>query len=205
MIKRSISQIRFMREFIKNPMKMGSITPSSKFLANKMIDEICLKKNNFIIELGAGTGAITKNIIEKVEDQNNFLTVEINPQLATFLKDKFPNLNIAEISAEFLKEYLTENNLPQANGIISGLPWAIFNDQIQNTILTSIVDSLAQNGTFVTFAYIHALKMKPAKLFKQKLNKHFKSVQVSTPIWINIPPAIIYICKDPAPTKPHLN
>lgn len=201
MIKRSINQIRFMREFIKNPMKMGSITPSSKFLANKMIEEINICNNHFIVELGAGTGAITKNLIEKIDDQNNFLSVEINPKLSAFLKAKFPNLNIAEISAEHLKDYLTENNLPQADGIISGLPWAIFNDSIQNKILKNIVDSMTKDGTFVTFAYIHALKMKPAKSFKQKLNKHFKSVQISSPIWINIPPAIIYICKDPYRSK----
>ena len=112
-----------------------------------------------------------------------------------FLEKEFPTLKIAPISAEKLDQYLLENGLSKATHIISGLPWAIFNEDLQEAILASIVKSMQPEGIFTTFAYVHALKLKPAKNFKEKLSSFFGNVEVTSPVWMNIPPAIVYNCR----------
>ncbi len=184
-----------MKEFIKHPLKTGSITPSSAFLAEKMLEHIPSDKSKFIIELGPGTGAITKHIIPKLSKDCQFLGVEINEEMIKFLETEYPDMKIAPISAENLDKYLIESGLSKATHIISGLPWAIFNEELQEAILASIVKSMREDGVFTTFAYVHALKLKTAKNFKEKLSSFFETIEMTSPIWMNIPPAIVYHCR----------
>lgn len=183
-----------MKEFLKHPMKTGSITPSSSYLADKMLENVNCENSEFIVELGPGTGAITKHIVSRLKSDCQFLALEINPEMIKCLQDEFENINIAPISAEILDQYLDENHLPKANHIISGLPWAIFNEKLQEAILRSIVKSLHSEGEFTTFAYMHALKLKPARHFKEMLDSLFNNVEVSSPVWRNFPPAVVYRC-----------
>ncbi|PCJ62038.1 MAG: SAM-dependent methyltransferase [Planctomycetota bacterium] len=187
--------MRLIKEFIKHPSKTGSISPSSSFLSLKMLEPYTANENRgFIVELGPGTGAITKYILEEINDIKDFLTIEINTNMVKHLIKKYPELDIAPISAEYLHEYLTEKKLPKPSHIISGLPWAVFKDELQDKILESVSTSLEENGCFTTFAYLHALKLKSAIKFREKLNKTFSKVETTSPIWRNIPPAIVYHC-----------
>ncbi len=59
-------KILFFKQFIENPRQIGSITPSSNKLSNKMIEQIDFKKARYVIELGPGTGSYTrKNLIKE--------------------------------------------------------------------------------------------------------------------------------------------
>lgn len=184
-----------MKEFIKHPMKMGSIAPSSSYLADKMLEQINSNNNQFVVELGPGTGAITKHILPKLSNLNQFLGIEINIEMIKYLENEFPSIKIAPISAEKLNIYLVENGLPSPSHIISGLPWAIFNDDLQEAILASIAASLKSDGVFTTYAYVHALQLKTAKNFRKRLSKFFENIEVTSPVWMNIPPAIVYHCR----------
>ena len=137
----------------------------------------------------------SKKWMLNIEYLDLFLAVEINDEMIKFLEKEFPTLKIAPISAEKLDQYLLENGLSKATHIISGLPWAIFNEDLQEAILASIVKSMQPEGIFTTFAYVHALKLKPAKNFKEKLSSFFGNVEVTSPVWMNIPPAIVYNCR----------
>jgi phospholipid N-methyltransferase len=70
--------IEFLQAFIKNPLKVGAITPSSPELAREMLKGIEPNEKNIILELGVGTGAITKFIGEVVPDEKSYLGIEID-------------------------------------------------------------------------------------------------------------------------------
>lgn len=80
---------KFIKEFIKSPKYIGAISPSSKFLANKMIENIEFEKCNCIIEYGAGTGVFTKEVILRKEESTIFLVFEKNKKFADMLKSKY--------------------------------------------------------------------------------------------------------------------
>jgi phosphatidylethanolamine/phosphatidyl-N-methylethanolamine N-methyltransferase len=103
-------------------------------------------------------------------------------------------LDICPRSAADLPDELLKRNIAGANLIVSGLPWSIFSDELQDSILAATAAGLTHDGVFSTFAYVHALKLKQARVFSEKLKKHFSDVQTSKVIWRNLPPAIIYHC-----------
>ncbi len=152
------------------------------------------KTNKNIVELGPGTGAITTQIIQHMGEYNNFLGIELNEKIHHYVSMRFPQHKIILDNAVNLPQIIKKENIDPIDIVISGLPWAIFPGDLQDQILSAIVQSLKDEGIFSTFAYIHGYVLPAAKRFKHKLYKHFSKVEKSSIIWKNIPPAYVYKC-----------
>lgn len=184
---------KFIKEFIKNPMTTGAIAPSSSSLAKEILHYWPKKENATVIEYGPGTGAITKKIVEKMK-KHEVVAFELNSQFIKKLQSDFSTIKIINESAESLPKILKDSDMEKASLIVSGLPWAVFNVKLQNSILDVTTENLQEDGVFSTFAYIHALRMKRARHFEDLLNKKFVEVRRSKVVWRNLPPALIYHC-----------
>jgi len=191
-----LSVFNFIQTAIKNPISTGAVAPSSRFLAREILRYWPEDKKGLIVEYGPGTGAFTKVVDQKLNSEN-YVGLELNPDFTKNLNKFYPHLDILEKSAADLPEVIQSKSLPNPSLIISGLPWANFNPELQKSILGSTVENLDQEGTFSTFAYVHALKLKKAQAFKGLLQDHFSDVATSKVIWRNLPPAVIYHCRKP--------
>ncbi|MEI7694374.1 MAG: hypothetical protein WCI64_01825 [Chlorobium sp.] len=80
-------KILFLKKYLQDPQSIGSVLPSSEFLAKAMFTSIKELDQVNIIEIGAGTGAITKHI-----SSLNPLLVEIDKEFCTLLRQNYPNL-----------------------------------------------------------------------------------------------------------------
>lgn len=174
--------------FLKKGNKVGSITPSSKFLIKKMLDPVSFSDNMCIAEFGTGTGNITRELLARMPGRSLLLAFEINPELfqQLHLELKDDRLQLINDSAEHLEKYLQQHGRQKADYIISSLPLAILDRELEERILDCVVRSLAPGGAFVQFQY------SPASL--KKLRDRFSEVKTDfTPY--NIPPALVYTCK----------
>lgn len=190
------SKLAFMTQFIKHPGKVGAVMPSSNELAEQMVAPIYLNKVKVIVEYGTGTGVFTKYIRDRIDlSKTTFFSFEMNEEMVKIARQNIPDVEIYQDSAEKLREYLKKHDAKHADAIVSGLPWAIFPDELQENILYETVQGLKKGGVFTSFAYVHGLILPAARRFKEKLIKYFSEVNVSPIIWKNIPPAIVYRCK----------
>ena len=121
----------------------------------------------------------------------------MNKNCVEHLSKRFPNNNFHHGSAERIQEYLQQYHLENAEAIISGLPWAVLPEEMQNKIFDAILHNLSADGIFVTFAYSHAKYMPRARRLKHRLEKYFDKVKTSPTIWKNVPPAFFYECRYP--------
>ena len=177
----------FIKEFWKDKKMIGSILPSSKFLAAKMLNHIPLENTKLIIELGPGTGIFTEKIIEKIDASTHLIVLELNPELCKDLKAKInlPNVHIKEASADKIGEIMKEFCFEKADIIISSLPLANFSVELRNSILEIVHDSLDEKGSFIQFQYsLNAFK---------NLKKLFPVVKLNFTA-LNFPPAFVYTC-----------
>ncbi len=182
--------MRFLTEFIKDPKSIGAIAPSSKGLAELITAE--LDGSQVIVELGPGTGSFTELICSKKRSDSRFLAIEYKDVFAEQIRERFSGVEVYKDSAVNISKYLRG---AKAGCIVSGLPWAIFNDEQQNELLAAIYDSLAPNGTFSTFAYVHGLILPAGINFRRKLNEKFHDVKKSRIVWKNLPPAFVYVAR----------
>ena len=189
-----MSGFLLLKNFIKSPISVGSIWPSSHALANNITTGINLENSSSIVELGPGTGVFTAYIIKKKKYNAKFFVVELNPELCNIVKDKYPTVTVYNESAANLELLKNEENLENIETIISGLPWASFSPYVQNSIMEAIHASLKPNGMFTTFSYVQGALLPSAIKFRRLLKKYFSSVETSNIVWRNIPPAFIYRC-----------
>ena len=73
--------IEFLQAFVKNPLKVGAIAPSSTDLAKKMLAGLAPGEDNIILELGVGTGAITKHLRNILPNPDSYLGIELDADL----------------------------------------------------------------------------------------------------------------------------
>lgn len=183
------NKLKFFKEFWKERRVVGAISPSSIFLAKKMISSIDFKSAKILVEFGPGTGIFTKEILKKMRKDATLLVFETQKtfcdQIEAEIKDE--RMVLINDSAEKIGEYLQKNGCDLADHIISSLPFTVIPTQIKNSILTQSVKFLSDKGSFLQFQY----SLNAHKLLKSK----FKYVKLDfTPM--NIPPAFIYRCQN---------
>ncbi len=179
---------KFFKAFLADPWVTGSIIESSPFLVKKMLAPVDFQKAKIIVELGAGTGVITRKILKKMGSGTSLLCFETNKILVKELKKKIqdPRLNVYSDSAEKFGRYLKRFGCDKADYIISGLPLVVLPKKTGDKIIEEILKNLHPKGAYVQFQY----SLTSQKLFK----KLFAEVNTSfTPL--NIPPAFVYRCR----------
>ena len=177
----------FIKQFWKDKKMIGSMVPSSKYLAAKMLDHIPFKNTKLIIELGPGTGIFTEKIIQKLDVTTQLIVLELNSEFYQELKAKIchSNVHIKEASADKIGEIMLELGFEKADIIISSLPLANFSAKLRNSILEVVKESLNENGSFIQFQYsLNAYK---------NLKQLFPVVKLNFTA-LNFPPAFVYTC-----------
>lgn len=193
-----MSAITFLREFARDPVQLGAVAPSGRDLARCMVDAADLKPGQVVVELGAGTGPMTAEILARRPlDQGPFVALEPNESLVPILKGRFPNARIEARYAQDLRQILTEMGQTQADRVVSSLPWAIWSEQLQKDVFDAILDVLAPDGRMVTFGYLHSQLLPAARRFRKVLDSRFDAVSTTRVAWLNVPPALVFVCDRP--------
>ena len=147
--------IQFLQAFLKNPGTVGSITPSSPELARRMVAGLRPDENNVVMELGVGTGAITKFLQEIVSDDKSYLGVELDRDLVRILKKNYPEMKIIRGNALEASEIHRKSGLGKVGTIICCLPFVSMPNEVGEKILLEIDKFMQKGCTFRTFQYAH--------------------------------------------------
>jgi Phospholipid N-methyltransferase len=187
--------MRFIKEAVRAPHLTGAIAPSSRHLARVIVEKARVAEADRILEIGPGTGVFTRRILEAKQPQARFLAVERNPNFVTDLQVRFPELKVVSGCASKLRSHASDHAVEEADSIVSGLPWAIFDEKAQRNILGEIRDVLAPGGTFATFAYFGPHWLPGGQSFRRLLRSVFPNTKTSHVVVRNVPPAFVYYCR----------
>lgn len=181
--------IQFLQAFLKNPLKVGAIAPSSSELAQKMMQDISPNENEIILELGVGTGAITKFLREIVPNRESYLGIELDKDLVKSLKRKFPELKIIRGNACEVFSLHQKTNLGKVGYIISCLPFVSIPNEVGEIILREIDKFMAEGCVFRTIQYAHGYYMPSAIKLREYMEKRYGKAKKSQLVIKNVPPA----------------
>jgi phospholipid N-methyltransferase len=184
--RRGLSGFVFFRQFLKDPRAVGSVWPSSRFLAEAMTQGIDFD-NDFIVELGCGTGAVTSHIAQKLKRPENYLGFEIRRELQSRLRIRFRELRIVAASATELHTYADLSKHP-LNAIVSSLPFTSIDKLVSEQILNTYIEALSPGGVFRMFLYAHTISLPRNQRFIEKLSQSLEFSESELIVW-NFPPA----------------
>jgi len=189
--------VSFLLEFVRDPMTVGAVAPSSPALARVATAAVPRSGSPVVVELGAGTGSFTAAIQRRLAGRGRHIAVEVNPRFAQALTASYPQVDVVQADATDLSTVLAQRELRQADVVVSGLPWAAFAESRQCDVLSAVVANLSPHGVFTTFAYVHARWAPPARRLLRSMRSQFDEVVISRTVWANLPPALVYYCRRP--------
>ncbi len=181
--------IQFLQAFLKNPLHVGAITPSSPDLALQMIEDIQPSEQNIVVELGVGTGSFTKPISQIVSDDKSYLGVEISRDFVKALKKDYPSLRFVCGNATKLQKLHEKSRLGKVGYIISGIPFVTLPNEVGDEILAEISKFMEQGCMFRTFQYAHGYYFPSAVKLRKFMRAHYGRAKKSPLIVKNVPPA----------------
>ncbi|KMY50106.1 class I SAM-dependent methyltransferase [Peribacillus loiseleuriae] len=180
----------FIFQYMLNPREVGAVLPSSKYLAEKMVEGVDFHNAKYIVEFGPGTGVFTDKIIKSRIQHTVVMLIESNTEFCALLKEKYKdekNLIIINGSVEDIDKYTKDFNIPYLDYVVSGLPFASLPKNVSSTILIKTKKLLRKNGVFITFQY--------TLIKKDFIHHYFKHIHL-TREYRNMPPAYVFRCSN---------
>jgi phosphatidylethanolamine/phosphatidyl-N-methylethanolamine N-methyltransferase len=178
-------EARFIKSWLDNPGRTGSVTPSSPALARRMASFVDPAIPGPVIEIGPGTGPVTEALIERGVDESRLILVEYSPEFCELLRRRFPRATVVEGDAYALSTTLAGHLDGKAVAVVSSLP--LFNKPpaMRSALASDVFGLLVEDGPFIQFTYsvISPVPRKGAGL------KSF----VSDWVLRNIPPARVWV------------
>jgi phosphatidylethanolamine/phosphatidyl-N-methylethanolamine N-methyltransferase len=188
----------FLSAALRRPGTVGAVVPSSARLAEVLAAVVPREGAPVVVELGPGTGAVSAVISRRLPATARHLAVELDPHMVDYLRRRRPDLEVVPGDAAELAALLAARGVDRADAVIGGLPWALFDQVLQEAILGQVSQVIGTTGAFTTFAYLHGMTLAAARRFRATLRARFDEVVVSATVWRNVPPAFVYVCRRPA-------
>lgn len=145
----------FFRGFLKHPVMVGSIIPSSKTLINKMLRDVDWANTKLFVEYGPGVGTFTRPILRRLAPDATLVTIDTNPDFCDYLKRSISDsrLQIVNGSAADVGTILAQLGFDKADYIISGLPFSTLPTGVGPAIAKATAESVRPGGAFLVYQF----------------------------------------------------
>jgi len=187
--------LTFLRSFISQPVKVGAIAPSSRYLAEQMVLSVDWSTAKAVVEYGPGTGVFTQRISECLRPGSKFFAIEQSSELAQRTRSRCPGVQVHCDSVANVENLCRQEGIEQVDAILCGLPWAAFPESLQRECFDAMLRVLKPGGQFATFAYWQGVVLPAGQRFSKLLRSTFSEVRRSPTVWRNLPPAFVYRCR----------
>lgn len=184
MIQQVTDRARFLLAFLAHPRQVGAVLPTSRTAVRDMLDLADVPSASLVVELGAGTGVQTGEILARLKPGARLIAVEIDERLAKLLEQRYtdPRLRVVRDSAEHLSSYLDG---AKADVVVSALPYTSLEPGLRRRILDVLPQTLARGGVALVIQY--------SPLMERELRARFGRVTRRMSFW-NVPPAFLFAC-----------
>ncbi len=183
-ITNSLGTKLFLLRALKNPRQLGAVAPSSRHLGALLAKHAKGNDESPIVELGGGSGSLTRAMIKEGIDPRRIYVIEIEASLAEYLKTSLPQVNVIHGNAAELHKILPPEIIGQVKRIVSGLPMINIPEPVRKMILESCFEIMTPGGAYLQYTYSprSSINAKAFQLKKKRLGT----------IFLNIPPATVW-------------
>lgn len=173
----------FFRRWIANPLQMGSVVPSSDALCKRVVAQTARAPDEAVLELGAGTGVISRALLAAGLPPDRLFVMEIVPDMAAHLRRQLPDVNVIEGDARELPRLLPERWHGKVGTVVCGIPLVLLPLAQQRRFIDAI-EAVAPGRGFLHYSYCVTSPL-PAE-------KHAMTAKREAWTPLNFPPASVW-------------
>jgi phospholipid N-methyltransferase len=188
-------RLQFLRGFLKHPVMVGSIIPSSRTVIEKMLAPVDWSKTRLFVEYGPGVGTFTRPILEKLRPDATLLTIDTNAEFNEFLEQSIDDARLVAVtgSAADVESILAERGFEQADYVLSGIPFSTLPPGLGEAIGEATAKVIRPGGAFLVYQFSPKV-FEFIKPWFDRVDRGFE--------WLNVPPAsLFWAWRNPSTTK----
>ena len=176
---------QFLRGFLKNPVMVGSVIPSSRVLIDRMLEPVEWDKVKLFVEYGPGVGTFTRPILDKLSPDAKLVAIDTNEDFINFLKKDIddPRLIAVHGSAADVEQIVAAQGFDHADYVVSGLPFSTLPPGVGQAIGAATSRVIRFGGAFLVYQFSPKVRDFIAPHF-ERIDRGFE--------WINVPPATLF-------------
>lgn len=178
-------RIHFLRGFLKNPVMVGSIIPSSRKLIDRMLEPVDWENTKLFVEYGPGVGTFTRPILERLGPDATLITIDTNSEFTEFLRHDIDDPRLVPVtgSAADVEKILSDRGFDKADYVLSGLPFSTLPPGIGDAIGAATSRVIRPGGAFLVYQFSPKVRDFIAPVF-ERIDRGFE--------WFNVPPATLF-------------
>jgi len=177
-------EILFIRRWLANPLKVGALLPSSPFLARLVARHVKFGPDEAVVEVGAGTGAVTKALLKSGIPADRLFVIEIDADMCTYLRRQMPQVQVIHGDAGKLSEILPSRWHGKVSTVISGIPMITLPFEAQQRLIRSWFGMTTPGGQMLQYTYSLVSPVPEAKLGLEGRRRGMT--------FLNVPPASVF-------------
>lgn len=189
-IKRRIKQMLgpkgvFLEGFLRHPVMVGSIIPSSRFTINRMLSRVKWDECKLFVEYGPGVGTFCRPILERLPRDGQLIVIDTNPDFIEYLRHTITDSRFIAVngSAADVEDIVLGHGHDHADYVLSGLPFSTLPDGIGPAIAAATHRVLRQGGAFLVYQFTPRAR--------DFMARHFRRIDSGLE-WLNVPPCFLY-------------
>lgn len=186
----------FLRRAAARPGLMGTFTPTSRRTAAEIARIVPRDRPTTVVELGAGTGALSPSVRARLAAGSRYVAVEVDAELVAHLRRTLPWLEVLAGDAADLEALLDGAGVGPVDAVVSSLPWTLVAAERRRRMFATIAGRLAPVGVFATINHLTAPPHR-VRALRRDLETAFDEVFTTSPVWRNMPPARLHVCRRP--------
>jgi phosphatidylethanolamine/phosphatidyl-N-methylethanolamine N-methyltransferase len=179
-------KLLFLRKFIRHGKRVASFAPSSRALARAMCVRVDPSRPQVIVELGAGTGAVTGEVARRMHPDSRLLAIEIDPTFARHLRHAVPRAEVVVADVKDLPEVLASAGVSRFDLLLNGLP----TPSLPKSLNAIVLDAFARLSPAATFSQLTIMPW----VYKPTYVRLFDDVAFNLVVK-NAPPGGVYHCR----------
>lgn len=175
----------FFEGFLKHPVMVGSIIPSSRFTIAKMLEPVDWDECRLFVEYGPGVGTFCQPVLDRLRRDGALIVIDTNPLFIDYLRRTIADSRFTAVlgSAEDVREIVRAHGHEHADYVLSGLPFSTLPDGVGPAIARATHEVLRPGGAFLVYQFSAKARDFMARHFR-RIDHGFEA--------LNIPPCRLY-------------
>lgn len=175
----------FFKGFIKHPVMVGSIIPSTDTLITHILSKVDWEKTRLFVEYGPGVGTFAPHILKNLAPDATYVAIDTNPDFIDYLSKTIADSRFRPIlgSAADVEQIVKDSGFEHADYVVSGLPFSTLPAGVGPAIASATARVLRPGGAFLVYQF-------RAKA-RDFIAPHFKRIDKEMEYW-NIPPCFLF-------------
>lgn len=175
----------FFKGFVKHPVMVGSIIPSSETLITHMLSRTDWANTRLFVEYGPGVGTFSQAILRRLAPDATYIAIDTNPDFVAYLAATITDSRFRPIlgSAVDVEQIVQDSGFAKADYVLSGLPFSTLPAGVGPAIAAATARVLRPGGAFLVYQF--------RKRARDFIAPHFTRIDNAMEYW-NVPPCHLF-------------